>query len=186
MEHKIFSGVDEQELWNQIAEDLQNEQALFGYKAIIKQEDRQVLLHVDVDPGGGFEGGFAFTQFLTSLEDKDFQFAVYKQGLLQEAGKLLGMQDVEIGHPEFDKKYIIKSNQDEKVRRLFSDYQVRSSLSVLKDFELETTFETSETSESSSNMLQLTVEDAVLEEAELRQLFQAFCLIADRLKIERS
>jgi hypothetical protein len=35
-------------------------------------------------------------------------------------------------------------------------------------------------------MLQLTVEDAVLEEAELRQLFQAFCLIADRLKIERS
>ncbi|HWB13703.1 MAG TPA: hypothetical protein VG826_31045 [Pirellulales bacterium] len=35
------------------------------------------------------------------------------------------MQDVEIGEPEFDDAYIIKGNDEDKLRRLFGDPRIR-------------------------------------------------------------
>lgn len=54
-----------------------------------------------------------------------FRFKIYRSGLFSEFGKLLGMQDIEIGHPMFDLSFIIKSNDKSKVRELFSDTKIR-------------------------------------------------------------
>jgi hypothetical protein len=60
-EPKIISGSTEQEIWPLIESDL-NDDDLYLYNAIIKQGSKEVLLVIDIDPGGGFEGGSESTQ----------------------------------------------------------------------------------------------------------------------------
>ena len=55
-----------------------------------------------------------------------FRFTIYSKGLLSELGKLLGMQDIEVGDPEFDEAFIVKGTDEARVRDLFADPEVRS------------------------------------------------------------
>ncbi len=50
-----------------------------------------------------------------------FMFAVYRKGIFSDLGKWMGMQDVTVGHPEFDEAFVIKGNDEQKLRRLFSN-----------------------------------------------------------------
>jgi hypothetical protein len=59
------------------------------------------------------------------INPEGFRFTIYRKGLFSDLGKLLGMQDIEVGDPEFDEAFIIKGNDEDRVRVLFSDPQVR-------------------------------------------------------------
>ena len=92
-----------------------------------------------------------FTRIRAPYVNKDgFRFTIYNRTLLSDLGKALGMQDVvvggpkfenlaplcgvpsyvdpydiEIGEPEFDNEFIIKGNNEEKIRQLFSNIKIR-------------------------------------------------------------
>lgn len=68
-----------------------------------------------------------------------FKFTVYRAGLLSGLGKLFRMQDIEVGHKEFDEAFIVKSNNVEKARALFADENIRQLLQSLPQltFDLE-------------------------------------------------
>ena len=57
-----------------------------------------------------------------------FRFLVYRAGFFSELGKSLGMQDVEVGVPEFDRDFIIKGNNETLLRWLFADERIRALL----------------------------------------------------------
>lgn len=59
-----------------------------------------------------------------------FRFTVYREGLFSEIAKRLGMQDIEVGHPAFDRDFIIKGNDPEKLRALFAHEPLRTLLSA--------------------------------------------------------
>jgi hypothetical protein len=59
-----------------------------------------------------------------------FRFTVYRKGLFSDLGKLLGMQDVEIGDPMFDDAFIIKGNDEANVRELFSNARLRTLIAA--------------------------------------------------------
>jgi hypothetical protein len=65
-----------------------------------------------------------------------FQFTIYRQSIFSDLGKRLGMQDIEIDHAEFDDDFIIKGNDESKVRALFANSEVREQLSAQKDVHL--------------------------------------------------
>ncbi len=50
-----------------------------------------------------------------------FYCEIYKEGFFQSIGKKLGMQDIEVGIPEFDDCYILKSNQPETLRKILNE-----------------------------------------------------------------
>ena len=50
------------------------------------------------------------------VNPEGFRFTIYRKGLFSDLGKLLGMQDIEVGDPEFDEAFIIKGNDESKVR----------------------------------------------------------------------
>ena len=50
------------------------------------------------------------------VNPEGFRFTIYRKGIFSELGKLLGMQDIEVGDPEFDEAFIIKGNDEFKVR----------------------------------------------------------------------
>jgi hypothetical protein len=54
------------------------------------------------------------------INPEAFRFTIDRKGLFSELGKLLGIQDIEVGDPEFDEAFVIKGNDESKVlaRRL--------------------------------------------------------------------
>lgn len=59
-----------------------------------------------------------------------FRFTIYRKGLFSELGKLLGMQDIEIGDPSFDEAFIVQGNDEMKVRQLLSNAKVRELIAA--------------------------------------------------------
>jgi hypothetical protein len=67
-----------------------------------------------------------FTRMRAPYVNSDnFRFTIHRKGFFTPLGKLLGMQDVEIGVPEFDEAFVIKGNDDAKLRALFSNPKIR-------------------------------------------------------------
>lgn len=59
-----------------------------------------------------------------------FRFTIYRKGFFSELGKLLGLQDIEIGDEAFDEAFMIKGNDELKVRDLFADRALRSKIAA--------------------------------------------------------
>ena len=64
-----------------------------------------------------------------------FRFRVYRKGLFSGLGKMLGMQDVEVGMPEFDRDFIIQGTDEGKLRQLFANPKIRALISEQKDID---------------------------------------------------
>jgi len=57
-----------------------------------------------------------------------FRFTIYRKGFFSDLGKLLGMQDLEVGDPEFDEAFVIQGNDESRVRTLFADPKIRQMI----------------------------------------------------------
>ena len=66
-----------------------------------------------------------------------FRFTVYRKGLFSEIAKWLGMQDIAIGDEQFDKDFILKSNQEVKLRQLLSEPRIRGMIALQPDIHFE-------------------------------------------------
>ena len=59
-----------------------------------------------------------------------FRFTIYRKSFFSDIGKWLGMQDVEVGDREFDEAFIIKGNDETKLRELFANQKIRDLISA--------------------------------------------------------
>jgi len=59
-----------------------------------------------------------------------FHFKVYREGIFSEIGKWFGMQDVTVGYEDFDRDFIIKGNDEGRLRQLFSNQQLRELIAA--------------------------------------------------------
>jgi hypothetical protein len=79
-----------------------------------------------------------YTRFRAPYVNADgFRFQVYRSGLFTELGKMLGMQDIEIGDPAFDQTYVLKGNDENKVRQFFSDDKLKALLNAQSRIHME-------------------------------------------------
>ena len=79
-----------------------------------------------------------FTRMRAPYVNPDrFRFRVYRKGVFSALGKFFGMQDIEIGHPEFDDEFIIQGNDESKVRALFANPEVRRLIEAQPKIQLE-------------------------------------------------
>ena len=62
------------------------------------------------------------------VNPEGFRFTIYRKGFFSDLGKLLGMQDIEVGDPEFDEAFIIKGNDEDRVRVLFANPKIRQMI----------------------------------------------------------
>lgn len=128
-------GNNEVAIWNELAIALQNKDAEIEYHGEIHLGDLTIIIDIQLDYGGGFEGGFENTSIKSTFQQtEDFRFAIHHQGWLDELGRFLAMQDVETGYPEFDDAIMVKSNNEEKVKELFSPIEIRQVFQSLDNF----------------------------------------------------
>ena len=60
------------------------------------------------------------------INSEGFRFTIYRKGIFSGLGKMLGMQDIEVGDPEFDEAFIIQGNNEPRVQHLFADRALRA------------------------------------------------------------
>ncbi|MEO8129373.1 MAG: hypothetical protein ABI822_19880 [Bryobacteraceae bacterium] len=54
----------------------------------------------------------------------------YRKQIFSELGKMLGMQDVDVGQPDFDRDFIIQGTDEAKLRRLFANARIRELIAA--------------------------------------------------------
>jgi hypothetical protein len=59
------------------------------------------------------------------VNPEGFRFTIYREGVFSDIAKWLGMQDVEIGLPNFDNAFVIKGTDETRLRRLFANDRIR-------------------------------------------------------------
>ncbi|KAF2081921.1 hypothetical protein [Flavobacterium sharifuzzamanii] len=69
--------------------------------------------------------------------NNDFRFEIYKEGLIRKIEKLFGAQDIQIGSEDFDKAFIIKSNNELKIKSLLRSTVIRSLFFDIKDVNIQ-------------------------------------------------
>ncbi len=179
---RVISGTSLDEVWKQIDEDFSQYQEVYEYNAIIEQQGRSVTLDIDIDLGGGFEGGYALTRFMSPLKSfDDFRFSLHRQDLLDGIGKLFGMEDIKIGSPEFDKNIVIKSNHPDRIKDILSSIQIREVIQSLPNFEFHIGHHHSSHTEVESAFLELRIDEGITDTARLRLIYSAFILVLEKV-----
>jgi hypothetical protein len=169
-----ITGMNEDQVWAQVENDLTQNQDLLQYRAVIEQQNKTILLDIDIDLGGGFEGGFATTILSARFPNPSgYRFALHEESFFDDLGKFFGMQDVEIGYPDFDERILVKTNDEGRVRTMLNDDTTRQLLLSLEDFTFEIVVP-DEDPQNQDSTLELIIEDGITDPVRLRQIYRIF------------
>ena len=121
-------GPSQDEVWGKLSSEMGGEFIDGGFwkgdKVIARVKDWIVTMDTYTVSTG--KSSTTYTRIRAPYVNKDnFRFTIYRENVFGKIGKLFGMQDIQVGYPEFDKRYIIKGNIDYKVRMLFANPRIR-------------------------------------------------------------
>ncbi|TGD83238.1 hypothetical protein [Hymenobacter wooponensis] len=177
---RSFSADSEDALWQQVAADMAREANLFEYTADLHQEGYTVRLELDIDLGGGFEGGFETTTFTAPVPTHvELRFALHEQDWIHEIGKLLGLTDVQLGYPELDPAYIITTNDPAALQGLLSDPVLRETLQKYQELRL--SLAPTHHDNVDELFLTLTKEQAITDPQQLQEIYHLMLSLLQQL-----
>ncbi|MBP89430.1 MAG: DUF3137 domain-containing protein [Planctomycetaceae bacterium] len=127
-------GPSKEDVWQQLCDEtgasLVEGSFWKGGKVQARVGEWAITLDIYTVPHGD-KGSTTYTRIRAPYVNKDgFRFTIYRKGLFSGLGKLLGMQDIEVGHPQFDEDFIIKGNDEKKLRALFGNATLRQLLDL--------------------------------------------------------
>jgi hypothetical protein len=123
-------GPSKDEVWQQLNEKIGAEFLEGGFWKGSKVQSHVGPWTVTLDTGYSDEDGESVVTRLSApyFNPEGFRFTIYRKGYFSDLGKLLGMQDIEVGDPEFDEAFIIKGNDEGKVCGLFANPKIRQMI----------------------------------------------------------
>ena len=133
-------GPSKDEVWRQLSEEIGAEfieGGLWkGNKVQAHVGPWTVTLDTHTDSSG--ESSTTYTRMRAPyVNPEGFRFTIYRKGFFSNLGKLLGLQDIEVGDPEFDEAFIIKGNDEERVCDLFANPKIRQLIQAEPEVRLE-------------------------------------------------
>lgn len=132
MLRKLF-GPSKKEIWQQLAKETGAEfqPGRFWKGDRVQATHGEWTMTLDTFVVSTGKTTVIFTRLRAPYVNPDqFRFTIYRRGLFSELGKLLGMQDIEVGHPDFDRDFIIKGTDAGKLRALFSNARLRELITL--------------------------------------------------------
>lgn len=127
MLRRVF-GPSREEIWRLLSDEIQANYVDGGIWKSDRVEARHGEWIVTLDTYTVSTGKvtITYTRMRAPYVNADgFRFRIYRRGVFSDLGKLLGMQDVEVGEPAFDQDFIIKGTDDGRLRHLFGDPALR-------------------------------------------------------------
>ncbi len=80
-----------------------------------------------------------YTRMRAPFVSRDpFRFRIYRKSFFSDLGKMLGMQDIEVGYSsQFDDDFIVQGNDETKVKALFANPEIRRLIQEQPQIRLE-------------------------------------------------
>ena len=182
---KLISG-NKEKIWQQVNDDLSKDNGEIDYHAVLELSQSKIMLDIVFDPGGGFESGYEFTSFTGIIKQQnDFRFALHHESFADKLGKLVGMEDVVLGYPEFDKEIIVKTNDAAKVKAIFAHSDIRKIFQSLKNFSLHIVHHHISGKEEKQPFLELEIQEAIIDPQNLQTIGNAFFCVHSMIDGER-
>ena len=127
-------GPSRQEIWGQFAKAVGGDYSQGGFlsgRVRVDAAHGQWVVTLDTQIVNTGKSTTTYTRMRAPYVNPDgFRFNVYRKGLFSDLAKLFGMQDVVVGHRQFDEDFIIKGNDEAKLRRLFDNDRIRELITV--------------------------------------------------------
>jgi len=70
------------------------------------------------------------------VNPEGFRFTIYRESMFSGLGRWFGMQDIEIGDPEFDAAFVIKGTDEARVCQLFAEPELRALVHSQRELHL--------------------------------------------------
>lgn len=133
---KNIFGPTKAEIWQQVADEIGGDFIDGGFwkgaKLHYYSGDWEIVLDTYTQSHG--KSSTTYTRMRAPFMNEDgFHFRIHPSNIFSEIGKSMGMQDIEVGDPYFDKKYIIRGNDEERVRKLLSDDKLKQYIDLQPD-----------------------------------------------------
>ena len=121
-------GPGQDEVWRQLSREIGAEFVECGFRKRNKVQAHVGPWTVTLDTYS--DGQLAFTRIRAPyVNTGGFRFKIYRKSLrFSDLDKLLGMEDIEVGDPEFDDAFIIRGNYERQVRELFANPKIRKMI----------------------------------------------------------
>jgi len=133
-------GPSQDEIWGRLSEEIGAQFAPGGFwkrAKVQKQVDRWTILLDTFNRNQGKHNHVVTRLRAPFINPDGFRFTFYQAGPLSALGRVLGMQDVEIGDPEFDDAFVVKGNDESRLVDLFADPKLRDLFASLPRMRLE-------------------------------------------------
>ena len=129
---KLF-GPSRAEIWRQLCTETGADYVKGGFwkgdKVQVKHDEWTITLDTYAVSTG--KTTVVFTRLRAPYVNPDhFRFTIYRRGLFSDIAKWLGMQDVEVGHEDFDRDFIIKGTEEGKLRAPFDNARLRELIAA--------------------------------------------------------
>jgi hypothetical protein len=140
-------------------------------------------IHYQVVGGTSYETEYTRVRLEFKSND-NLQLRLTKQAFVDNIGKLFGAQDIQIGDKTFDKRFMIKGNDEFKIQTLFSNEIIKGLILEQSDIHLqildkEGIFD--EPIQDGNVMLYYISETVVKEIAQLNSLLKLYTSLVDQL-----
>jgi len=130
----------------------------------------------------GESGSFLYTRVQVPFSNpQGLSFKIYRESILSSVGKLFKMQDIEIGDSAFDSKFIIKGNDEGKIKLLLDDAVLKNLMYQQPDILFEVQFEKVFKFKKVC-MLYFQCEGIIRAMSQLETLFQMFAVTLTRME----
>jgi len=128
-------GPSREEVWTQLAAEIgANYESDFWTGTKVSIDYGQWTITLDAYTVNTGQTQHTYTRFRAPYVNPDgFRFGIYRKHLFTPLAKWLGMQDIEVGHPEFDEAFVIQGNNDQLVKALFADDSIRKLIAAQPD-----------------------------------------------------
>ena len=129
-------GPSKDEIWTQIARDIggQYEDGGFFGRDILRYRSGEWEISLDTYTVSTGKSSTTYTRMRAPFANKDgLYFKIYREGFFSSIGKFFGMQDIQIGDTYFDEGFVIKGNNEEKIRLLLNDPKLKELIQAQPD-----------------------------------------------------
>jgi hypothetical protein len=130
---KLF-GPSKEEVWNLLAQQIGAEfkrgEGWTG-RSRVDANVGQWVVTLDTFTVSTGKSTITFSRMRAPFVNRDgFRFTITRAGIFNPIARVLGFQDVEVGDPDFDKAFVVKTNDQPRVRTLLADPDLRAKLAL--------------------------------------------------------
>lgn len=181
-----FFGPNQEKVWSRFAEEIDGSYehgSLVESKKIITRYEPW-LITIDTYSKSIGHIYTTYTRLTADFKNSEgLDFEVKRRNILENFGIRLGMQDIDIGYSDFDQAFVIKGNNEEKIKELFSSDKIRELLMNQPNIHIEVVEKGWFGTKKPVDQLLLETEKVVKDIDRLKELYMLFVLLLNKLSL---